>query len=274
MPDPVRFANYLRPDELHTAFNLEFLCSPWDAARLRNVIDSTLAYHAPVGAPATWLLSNHDVTRVVTRYGREDTSFSFAAKRHDTPTDLELGTRRARAAALLTLALPGSAYVYQGEELGLWEVEDIPPELRQDPMWHRSGRTDPGRDGCRVPLPWSGDEPPFGFSPLGSAMPWLPQPGAWKAYTVQAQTGDPQSMLELYRSALRVRRSFRDEPFAWMASGPEVLTFQRGEYVCVVNLSDRDVPLPAHESIVLASGPVDGLVLAPDTAVYLIRRSI
>ena len=274
MPDPVRFANYLRPDELHTAFNLGFLCSPWDAALLRKQIDSTLAFHAPVDAPATWLLSNHDVTRVVTRFGRADTSFSFAAKRRDDrpSTDLDLGTRRARAAALLTLALPGSAYIYQGEELGLWEVEDIPPSLRQDPMWHRSGRADPGRDGCRVPIPWSGDEAPFGFSPNGETKPWLPQPAAWKAYTVEAQTGDPQSMLELYRAGLRVRRAFRDEPFAWMASEPGVLTFKRGRHVCVVNLSDQDATLPPYESIVLASHSLRDGKLAPDTAAWLMTH--
>ncbi|MFJ6952376.1 glycoside hydrolase family 13 protein, partial [Micromonospora aurantiaca (nom. illeg.)] len=187
LPDRQRFANYLRPDELHTAFNFDFLGCAWDATSLRESIDGTLAAHAPVGAPATWVLSNHDVTRHVTRYGRADTRFSFAAKREGIPTDLELGTRRARAAALLSLALPGAAYVYQGEELGLWEVEDIPYELRQDPMWERSGRVDPGRDGCRVPLPWQGDTPPFGFSPDGAtAAPWLPQPADWKDRTVRA----------------------------------------------------------------------------------------
>lgn len=266
LPDPVRFANYLRPDEMHTAFNLDFLCSPWDAGRLRQVIDDTLAHHAPVGAPATWVLSNHDVTRVVTRYGREDTSFSFAAKRHDTPTDLDLGTRRARAGALLALALPGSAYIYQGEELGLWEVEDIPNELRQDPMYHRSADTDPGRDGCRVPIPWSGDEPPFGFNDTGRT--WLPQPGAWKAHSVQAQTGDDQSMLELYRSALRIRKTLRDEPFEWLPSAPDVLAFQRGSHICVVNLSRAAVPVPPG-NVLLASHGLDGEMLAPDAGVWL-----
>lgn len=163
LPDTERFARYLRPDELHTAFNFDFLACPWDAGRLRASVDATLAAHAPVGAPATWVLANHDVTRTVTRYGRADTGFDFKTKAHGIPTDLELGTRRARAAALLTLALPGSVYLYQGEELGLPEVEDIPAELLQDPMYFRSGGTDPGRDGCRVPLPWSGDAPPYGF---------------------------------------------------------------------------------------------------------------
>ena len=158
LPDAERLARYLRPDELHTAFNFDFLACPWEPDRMRASIASALASHAPVDAPPTWVLSNHDVTRPVTRYGREDTSFSFDAKREGTPTDLARGTRRARAAALLAMALPGSMYVYQGEELGLPEVEDIPAELRQDPMWLRSGGVDPGRDGCRVPLPWAGDD--------------------------------------------------------------------------------------------------------------------
>lgn len=169
MPDRQRFANYLRPDELHAAFNFDFLGCAWDASALRESIDGTLSAHAPVGAPATWVLSNHDVTRHVTRYGRADTTFSFAAKREGIPTDLELGTRRARAAALLSLSLPGAAYIYQGEELGLWEVEDIPYALRQDPMWERSGRIDPGRDGCRVPL-----RGPV-TSPRSSSAPTAPQ---------------------------------------------------------------------------------------------------
>ena len=156
LEDRQRFARYLRPDELHGAFNFDFLACPWAADALRTCIDDTLASHAPVGAPPSWVLSNHDVTRVVTRYGRADTTFSFAAKRIGTPTDLALGMRRARAVALLVAALPGTLYVYQGEELGLPEVEDLPPEHIQDPMHFQSGGTDPGRDGCRVPLPWDG----------------------------------------------------------------------------------------------------------------------
>ena len=137
------------------------------------------------------MLSNHDVDRIVSRYGRADTAFSLQQRPyfHSFAVDLRLGTRRARAAALLTMALPGSVYVYQGEELGLWEVEDIPDELRQDPIWQRTGGADPGRDGCRVPLPWSGQEPPFGFSPAGAASePWLPQPKEWRDLTVEAET--------------------------------------------------------------------------------------
>jgi alpha-glucosidase len=274
LPDPVRFARYLRPDELHTAFNFDYLRCPWDAGRLRQVIDDTLTVHAPVGAPATWVLSNHDVTRHVSRYGRADTSFDFAAREHESPVDLDLGTRRARAAVLLTMALPGSVYVYEGEELGLWEVEDIPAALRTDPIWVRSGHTDPGRDGCRVPLPWSGTEAPFGFSPPGAtAAPWLPQPAAWKDLTAQVQTGDPGSMLELYRSALRLRRELPglgDGPMHWLDAPDNVLAFARGTgVVCVVNLSRVAVPLPVPGQVLLASGSVDGDLLPTDTAVWL-----
>jgi alpha-glucosidase len=277
LPDRRRFAAYLRPDELHTAFNFDFLCCPWDARRLREVIDATLAAHAPVGAPATWVLSNHDVTRHVTRYGREDTSFSFETRAHGVPLDLDLGAARARAALLLCLALPGAAYVYQGEELGLWEVEDIPPALLRDPMWHRSRGANPGRDGCRVPLPWSGVEPPFGFGPAGT--PWLPQPAEWKDRTVAAQTGDPRSMLELYRAALHCRRAepgMGDGPMRWLPDGdqPGVLAFEREHGVaCVVNLSRSAVPLPPHERVLLASAALDRGLLPPDTAVWLRTHS-
>ena len=273
LPDPVRFAMYLRPDELHSAFNFDFLSCPWDAGRLRAVIDATLEAHAPVNAPATWVLSNHDVTRHVTRYGRTDTSFSFADRQHQAPTDQELGTKRARAAALLTMALPGGVYIYQGEELGLSEVEDLPDEVRQDPVFARTSGADIGRDGCRVPVPWSGEASPYGFNATGTA-PWLPQPSNWAGSTVAAQTDDPNSMLELYRAALRLRRaepSLGDGPLRWLSDLPAgVLGFARDEtFACVVNLSPDPVDLPAHVDVLLTSGPMDGTTLPTDTAVWL-----
>ncbi|GAA3133450.1 hypothetical protein GCM10020001_064920 [Nonomuraea salmonea] len=217
LPDQERFARYLRPDELHTAFNFDFLSCAWDPRDLRRSIDLTLATHTPIGAPPTWVLSNHDVTRPVTRYGRADTSFAHGGALHGSPTDLELGYRRARAAALLAMALPGSVYVYQGEELGLPEVEYLPDEVRQDPMYARSGGTNPGRDGCRIPLPWSGDEPPFGF---GTGTPWLPQPESWRKLTAEAQRTDLGSMLNLYRSALGIRRELLgDGTLTWLPMG-------------------------------------------------------
>lgn len=272
LPDPQRFAMYLRPDELHSAFNFDFLSCPWDATRLREVVDATLAAHAPVHAPATWVLSNHDVTRHVTRYGRADTSFSFADRQNRAPTDLWLGTRRARAAALLTMALPGGVYIYQGEELGLPEVEDLPDEVRQDPVFKRTRGADIGRDGCRVPVPWSGAESPYGFNATGTP-PWLPQPANWGPSTVEAQTGDPASMLELYRAALRLRRAepaLGDGPLTWLDQPDGVLAFARDDsFVCVVNLSASAVELPPHAEVLLASAPLEGTELPPDTTVWL-----
>ncbi|WP_051452387.1 glycoside hydrolase family 13 protein [Actinospica robiniae] len=275
--EPGRFAKYLRPQEMHAAFNFPFLQCAWDPAALRTVIERTMAFHRPVGAPATWVLSNHDVTRHVTRYGRAETTFDFDDRGHGRPVDFELGRRRARAAALLCLSLPGGAYLYQGEELGLWEVEEIPDELRDDPMWHRTAGENPGRDGCRVPLPWSGGQAPFGFSADADAQPWLPvQPASWRDYSVEVQLGDPGSMLELYRTALTVRKtepgfSSEREALRWLESGPDVLAFRRGEdAACIVNLSAEPVALPAHESVLLVSAPLteDGL-LPSDSAVWL-----
>jgi alpha-glucosidase len=274
LPDMERFARYLRPDELHTAFNFDFLGRPWDATSLRTSIDSTLAAHAPVGAAATWVLSNHDVTRAVTRLGREDSSFAFATKRHGTPTDLVLGRRRARAAAMLSAALPGSLYIYQGDELGLDEVDDLPANRLQDPMYFRSGGTDPGRDGCRVPLPWSGSEPPFGFSPdTARGEPWLPQPSNWADLTVETEQGDPDSMLNLYRSVLRIRRTepgLGDGPMTWLPSDGDVLAFGRGDqFVSITNLSSASVELPTHAEILLSSSDLIGGFLPPDATAWL-----
>ncbi|WP_426592814.1 glycoside hydrolase family 13 protein [Cellulomonas sp. McL0617] len=274
--DTDRFALYLRPDEMHTAFNFDFMARPWDAKELRESIELTLAAHGPVGAPATWVLSNHDVTRPVTRYGREDSSFAFTAKRFGTTTDLTVGLRRARAAAMLTAALPGSLYIYQGDELGLPEVEDLPLELLQDPMHFRSEGVDPGRDGCRVPLPWSGTSAPFGFSPAGAtAKPWLPQPAGWSALTVEGQESDHASTLHLYRDVLALRRSeptLGDGPLSWLDqldTTDDVLAFARGDLVCVVNLGDAPAPLPAHTDILLTSAPLEAGLLPRDTAAWL-----
>ncbi|MEU6387719.1 glycoside hydrolase family 13 protein [Streptomyces sp. NPDC046939] len=272
VPDPERFARYLRPDELHTAFNFDFMARSWDAAELRASIDDTLAYHAPVGAPATWVLCNHDVTRTVTRYGREDTRFDFAAKRFGTPTDLALGLRRARAAALLSLALPGSVYLYQGEELGLPEVE-VPRDRIEDPMHFRSGGVDPGRDGCRVPLPWSAHGVSYGFGSAGE--PWLPQPPEWGTYSVERQEADPASMLALYRAALRLRAAepgFAGLDLTWLSAPDGALAFARADgVVCVVNLGAAEpVQLPAYVRLLLSSDALDADGRLPrDTAVWL-----
>ena len=273
LDDPERFTAYLHPDELHTAFNFAFMAQPWDAERLRAAIDATLATHSLVGAPATWVLSNHDVTRPVTRYGREESSFDFATKRFGTPTDLSRGYRRARAAALLAAALPGSLYIYQGDELGLPEVEDLPLGAIQDPMHFRSGGIDPGRDGCRVPLPWSDDEPPYGFSPSADVKPWLPQPTSWGDLTVQHQDEDPGSFLNLYRSLLAVRRNevaLHTSELHWLSEDGHVLGFTRGErFACLVNFGPEPIELPLHTDVLLASEDLENGRLAADGAVWL-----
>ncbi|MGX5654336.1 glycoside hydrolase family 13 protein [Geodermatophilus nigrescens] len=267
---PERLARYVRPDELHTTFNFDYLKAPWHAGALRRVVDGTLGALAPVGAPATWVLSSHDETRHVTRFGRAHSGAAVMGFDAAGPVDLALGLRRARAAALLTLALPGGAYLYQGEELGLPEVEDLPADALQDPTWERSGRTARGRDGCRVPLPWSGERPPFGFAPDGVA-PWLPQPEGWRALTVAAQDADPSSTLSLYRAALRLRRELLGEqPLSWLDLGDGVLAFSRGPaFRCVVNLSDRAVPLDGLGRVLLTSGDASA-GLPPDTAAWLV----
>jgi alpha-glucosidase len=240
---PERMARYLRPDELHTAFNFTFLSAAWSPGALRTAIDESMSSLAEVGAPATWVLSNHDVVRHVTRYG------AGAA-----------GRDRARAAALLMLALPGGAYVYQGEELGLPEVTDLPDAARRDPTFRRSGGLDPGRDGCRVPLPWAGDAPSYGFGP-GPAS-WLPQPPEWSSLSVAAQSDDSGSMLSLYRSALRHRRrlpALGAGSMTWVRSAPDVLAFRREPgFLCVVNVGESPAPLPPAAdgmALLLASRP-------------------
>ncbi|GLY33907.1 glycoside hydrolase family 13 protein [Kineosporia sp. NBRC 101731] len=274
LDDAHRFARYLRPDEMHTAFNFDFMTRPWEAKELRASIETTLAAHEPVNAPATWVLSNHDVTRPVTRYGRSDSSFAFAAKRFGTPSDVDLGRRRARAAALLVAALPGSLYIYQGDELGLPEVEDIPLDNLQDPMHFRSGGVDPGRDGCRVPLPWTKAETGAGFGPDDAhAQPWLPQPATWPGLSVEAQQHDPQSMLTLYRETLRLRRSetdLRTDTIDWLPASSGVIAFRRGtRFACVVNLGAEATSLPEQARVLLVSGPLDGDQVPPDTAVWI-----
>ncbi|MFI6093611.1 glycoside hydrolase family 13 protein [Streptomyces sp. NPDC051218] len=274
LADPARFAQYLRPQELHAAFNFDFLGCPWDAAALRTTIDETLAAHAGVGAPSTWVLSNHDVTRHVTRYGRPDTSTAAGIRQYNPVVDTDLGRRRARAAALLTLSLPGAVYIYQGEELGLSEVENIPAQRRDDPIYHRSRGADPGRDGCRVPIPWSGQQEPYGFSPEDSAPPWLPQPAAWAELSVAAQESSPHSMLNLYRTALSLRATepaLGDGTLHWHKAPTGVLRFSRSDtFHCMINLSDTPVELPPHRELILSSLPLEPeQLLPPDTAVWL-----
>ena len=254
-----RVANYVRADELHQAFNFRYLATDWNAEALRRVITESIAAMAAVGAPATWVLSNHDVTRHTTRLLQARTG--EVAGRRAEPVDPVAGLRRARAATLLMLALPGSAYLYQGEELGLPEVLELSDDVRQDPAFGRAAGQDGYRDGCRVPVPWSGWAPPYGFGTGGS---WLPQPGDWATLSVAAQTGRAGSTLELYRRALALRKAIAGE-LEWLDSPPGTLSFRRGEFGCVVNMSDTPVPIAGE--VLLASGPVD-TVLPSDTTVW------
>ncbi|MGW2644206.1 glycoside hydrolase family 13 protein [Streptomyces sp. NPDC001393] len=271
VPGPRR-ALYARPDELGQAFNFEYLEARWDAGELRRVITDELATARAAGAAATWVLSNHDVVRHASRLmlppGTDPGAWLLSGGRAPA-IDPGAGLRRARAATLLMLALPGSSYLYQGEELGLPEVADLPTEVLQDPIWEQTGHVRKGRDGCRVPLPWTTDGPSYGFGPGGA---WLPQPSSFASYAVEAQTDVEGSTLELYRTALRLRRKLLEgETLTWTPDAPAgVLDFRRTEaWRCVTNLGGAAAPLPPGE-VLLASTPLsDSRTLPPDTTVWL-----
>jgi glycosidase len=252
-------ALYLRPDELHQAFQFDLQLAPWSAVAFRKVVTATLAAIEPTGSAPTWVLSSHDSVRHVTRY--------------EEPTGSPgIGLTRARAALLFLLALPGSAYLYQGEELGLPEVTDIPDDARQDPIWERSGHTRHGRDGCRVPIPWSGTHEPYGFS-TGNARPWLPMPDTWASLTVEAQAQDPASTLSFYRDALAHRRKLlADLPgsLEWLELGDDVVAFRRGPLTCVLNCGNAPTPLPGDRRLLLASAPLDDGLLPGNAAAWLV----
>ncbi|HET9380105.1 MAG TPA: glycoside hydrolase family 13 protein [Streptomyces sp.] len=250
-----RRALYSRPDELHQSFNFDFLGAPWEPGALRATIDRSITLAATTGAPPTWVLSNHDMVRHASRLALPPGTDLDAWLRHDgttPPPDTALGLRRARAAALLLLALPGSAYLYQGEELGLPEVPDLPAEVLADPVHRRSAGARKGRDGCRVPLPWAPDGPSLGFGP---GPGWLPQPADWARLSVSEQTGDPHSVLELYRAALRLRRTHATGPLVWHPDpAPATLDFSRDGLRCLVNLGPDPVPLPSPALLTATPG--------------------
>jgi alpha-glucosidase len=282
---------YLDGTGLPQVFNFQLLLARWDAGELRRAIDAVEALAG--GDRAPWVIGNHDVPRPVSRYAPgaagdaevPDIPRASAAMPAEGTQGLRAGAQRARAAALLLLALPGSAYVYQGEELGLPEVVDLPPGARADPTFRRSGGTALGRDGCRIPLPWTRDGTSFGFSPDGAASPWLPQPGYWGRYSVAEQDGDPDSFLNLYRAALRLRRSHpalgygRSAPaqgppgpagLSWLDGPPGLLCFARQpSFVFAANLGSGPAQLPPHSEVLLSSGPVTDGKLPPDTAAWL-----
>lgn len=264
-----KMARWVRPDELHQAFNFGYLMTPWDAKALRTVIDDSLEAFGGVGAPSTWVLSNHDTIRHTTRLSVKVPlahNIGIGPKSLDRPDETH-STSRGRAATLVMLALPGSAYIYQGEELGLPDAIDIPDAARQDPTFFNTPEGIYGRDGCRVPIPWEAAAPAYGFSPSGET--WLPQPASWAYYAADAQQGVRGSTLEMYRDALALRRqhALGSGTVHWNESLPEVIDFTVSGVRVVANMSDDAITLPLGDHL-LSSGPVEGH-LAPNTTVWL-----
>ena len=274
-------ARYVRSDELHQSFNFGFLMTSWLAPSLRRIITESLAAVEAVGAPQTWVLSNHDVIRHATRlaYPQFDgESKSGGIGIGDPQPDAVLGIRRARAATTVMLALPGSAYLFQGEELGLPEATRLPDDSRQDPTWERSGHTIRGRDGCRVPVPWSGDQPSYGFGPAGAS--WLPQPEEWANLAAEQQRDRPGSTLELYRLLLRLRRELRlgrgtltwlegyaDDVLAFTVSTPDGIPI-----LILANLGTTAIPLPEGAQVIVASDVLLGVNVVPGDVTVWARR--
>ncbi|KRE62411.1 alpha-amylase [Nostocoides sp. Soil756] len=271
-----RLARYVRPDEMHQAFNFDFLETPWDAARITAVVESSLRHNDAVGAPTTWVLSNHDVVRHASRLGLDQSRPRTNGIRADEPQpDAALGLRRARAYSALMLALPGGAYVYQGEELGLPEHTTMPDDVRQDPTFHATHGQVAGRDGCRVPMPWTHDGASLGFGPGGH--PWLPQPEAYADLAVDRQDGVEGSTLELYRTLLRLRREHRlgAGSLAWdAAASASVVAFRvaaEGDagVLVVTNTGSAPVRRPEGEVLVASWPLADADLLPPDTTLWL-----
>ncbi len=256
---PERVARFVRSDELHQSFNFTYLMAPWRAPDLRAVITESLRAMGSVGAPTTWVLSNHDVVRHTTRFGFEpDTTLPVGIGADDPQPDVELGLRRARAATLVMLALPGGAYVYQGEELGLPEHTTMADDARHDPTWVRSEQQHRGRDGCRVPIPWEADAPSYGFGP-GPAV-WLPQPADWGDLALDRQQATPGSTYRMYRDALAARREhgLGVGDLTWVAGYPDtVLAFTNGDLLVLANTGTEPVVLPEGAVPVVSSQPLD-----------------
>ncbi|WP_345764956.1 glycoside hydrolase family 13 protein [Diaminobutyricibacter sp. McL0608] len=266
-----RLSRYVRSDEMQQAFNFDFMTVGWDPVGMKESIDRALTTNAAVGATTTWVLSNHDVVRHASRFGLKDaTSWPRGIGAHEEQPDAALGLSRARAATLFVLALPGSAYIYEGEELGLPEHTTLPDDVRQDPSFARTGGAETGRDGARVPIPWVADAPAYGFSPTGAT--WLPQPPAFAALAADRQEGVEGSTLELYRAALRLRREhgLGRGALEWTGADAAHLSFANRGVRVLTNFGARPLPLPVGARILLASEPdavVDG-ALAPDRTVW------
>ena len=282
---PHRQARYASPEGLGQTFNFDLLRAPFTAAGFHDTIARNLDAAAETGGSTTWVFSNHDVVRHATRYGLEGGSLAVPAPGAEpvlagndgkswlldggNPADVDpvKGLARARAATLFVLALPGSAYLYQGEELGLQEAGQIPDADRQDPAFFRSEGREVGRDGCRVPLPWTPDGPSFGFGP-GAAH--LPQPAWFGGYAVEVESEDPGSTLNLYRRALELRHELEcAESLEWTEVSPNVLGFARPNgWRAVMNFGADPVALPDGD-VLIASGPLGDGILPAETTVWL-----
>lgn len=271
---PERTARIVRPDEMHQVFNFAYLEQLWDADAIAETIVSSLAANDAVGAPTTWVLSNHDVMRHASRFGYDGpVALEHGVGVDDPQPDRPLGLRRARAATLLMLALPGSAYLYQGEELGLPEVTDLPDEARQDPVWARSHQQIRGRDGCRVPFPWDDSTSSNGFSSVAATDTWLPTPSYYAEFSAAAQGLQPESTLSLYRSALAARRSadLQGSALEWdTAQTSGAIAFSRGDIHVVTNVAGEPILLPPDATILVASDPEVRAtrLIARDTTVW------
>ncbi|SDH75076.1 glycoside hydrolase family 13 protein [Agrococcus jejuensis] len=268
-----KMARFVRSDEMHQAFNFVYLETPWDARRLREVIDESIAEFGAVGAPSTWVLSNHDTIRHRTRLALvpQPPHGVGIGPTSESKADPVVSLRRGRAATALMLALPGGAYVYQGEELGLPEVVDIPAEARQDPTFHRTNGEMWGRDGCRVPIPWEADAPGYGFSPTGES--WLPQPASWAEYARDRQAGVAGSTLEMYTQALRLRREhgLGAGTVEWLDVGPGGIAFRNGDVVVIANIGHDAIDLPSGQ-LLLASTELHAASLRADETAWVLVR--
>lgn len=272
--DPLdRLVNWVRPDQMHQTFNFAFLSCPWDAAKYRIVIEESLRAFDSVGAPTTWVLSNHDVPRHATRLGVEGTPArpGDGIGPEDEQPNLQLGQVRARAASLLMLGLPGGVYLYQGEELGLPDHTLMPHSFRQDPTYRRTNGSRIGRDGSRVPLPWSSGTAAAGFSRSGTT--WLPQPADWDEYARDRQRKDAASTLSMYTAALELRRKkdLGHGSLSWLPGYDDTacLAFVNRDVLVMVNMGEVDVCLP-HSEVLLtsAAGAVTDGWLRPGHAVW------
>ena len=275
---PLSFmAKWVRQDEFNQTFNFRFLNSNWDAKTLFDNINESFEAFDGVGAPSTWVLNNHDVLRHASRFGglKVKPTDSDGVGPGDPQPDRELGLRRARGATLLMLALPGSSYIYQGEELGLPEHTTLAPEFRQDPTFFRTNGKRVGRDGCRVPLPWeAGIGAANGFNSTGQA--WLPQPEIYAEYSRDQQDGVVGSTLELYKHALKLRRDLKlgEGSFEWAAEfvTEHSLGFSNGDVLVVHNFGHSPIELPEGEIIASSiEGMKPGHALVADQTVWLKR---